>query len=87
MDINMDWDQFINNALDAIIISDKDGRIVQANVRAAENLHLSLDALIDSTADNLVEQGIYDNSVILKAMNAPGSPSSALQQTYLSPAG
>ena len=68
MDINMDWDQFINNALDAIIISDKDGRIVQANVQAAENLHLSLDALIDSTADNLVEQGIYDNSVILKAM-------------------
>lgn len=68
MKISMTWDPLIRNGLNSIFITDKDARIIEINEQAAADLDLPVSDMAGSTVYDLVGQGIYRNSTMLRAM-------------------
>ena len=68
--LDLDWEQFIQNTIDAMLICDGDGLIIQANKMAADNLKIDLSELLNHKIEDLVNHGIYNNSTVLQALQS-----------------
>ena len=68
-DVNL-FKKVLDNAYDAICISDKDGRYIYVNTATAECMQLSLEEIIGKTPDDLVDQNAYTFSTINQAIES-----------------
>lgn len=60
--------QIFNKSYDGIIITDNKGKVLFATPSASIYMGIPLDMLIGHNVSDLVKKGIYDNSIILKAI-------------------
>lgn len=59
--------EIIDNSVDSIFVTDKNGVIILANPAASLHLNLPVDELIGSNVEDLIEQGYYNYSTALEA--------------------
>lgn len=58
-----------NNSYDGIMISDHDGKLIFINKAISGILNMSTEDIVGKNVKDLVGKGLYDNSVIMKAIN------------------
>ncbi len=69
----MNVDKIINSSLDGLWITDADGKVLQVN-RAAETLYnIDKEMVLNRTAKQLIEEGLFDRSIILKVIKTSRS--------------
>lgn len=67
-DINVDWKQFIQKSIDAMLVTDDKGNIILANQSAADNLDMPVGELVGNNVYDMLKKEIYINSTIVKAL-------------------
>ena len=69
----MNFDKIINSPLDGLWITDAKGKVLQVN-RAAEGLYnINKEMVLNRTAKQLIEEGLFDRSIILKVIKTKKS--------------
>ena len=63
-----DLEYIIENYNESIFVTDHTGKVIYANPAASKILDIPLDRMIGYTVTELINQGYYDNSPVLKVI-------------------
>ncbi len=64
----MAFDQVINSSMDGLWVTDANGKILQVNKAAEKFYNINKDVVLSKNARTLVDEGIFDRSLILKVI-------------------